>query len=49
MLKELENCNTCPHKCNINRKEKVGRCKGTDKIKIALCSCSKVIVGATCK
>lgn len=41
MLKELENCNTCPHKCNINRKEKVGRCKGTDKIKIALYSLHK--------
>ena len=41
MLKELENCNTCPHKCNINRKETIGRCKGTDKIKIALYSLHK--------
>ena len=41
MLKELENCNTCPHKCNINRKEKVGRCNGTAKIKIALYSLHK--------
>ena len=41
MLKELENCNTCPHKCNINRKEKLGRCKGKDKIKIALYSLHK--------
>ena len=41
MLKELENCNTCPHKCNINRKETIGRCKGTYKIKIALYSLHK--------
>lgn len=41
MLEELENCNTCPHKCNINRKEKVGRCKATDKVKIALYSLHK--------
>lgn len=41
MLKELENCNTCPHKCNVNRKEQLGRCKGTDKIKIALYSLHK--------
>ncbi len=41
MLKELENCNTCPHKCNINRKKKLGRCKGTDKVKIALYSLHK--------
>lgn len=41
MLKELENCNTCPHKCSINRKEKLGRCKGTDKVKIALYSLHK--------
>ena len=39
MLKELENCNICPHKCNINRnKGKVGRCKATNKVKIALYS-----------
>lgn len=41
MLKELENCNTCPHRCNINRKETIGRCKSTDKIKIALYSLHK--------
>ena len=39
MLKELEKCNICPHKCNINRnKGKVGRCKATNKVKIALYS-----------
>ena len=39
MLKELENCNICPHKCNINRnKGKIGRCKATNKVKIALYS-----------
>jgi putative pyruvate formate lyase activating enzyme len=33
----LKKCNLCPHKCNINRLEgKIGRCKATDKIKIAL-------------
>ena len=35
----LENCNICPHKCNINRnKGKIGRCKATNKIKVALYS-----------
>ena len=39
MLKELEKCNICPHKCNINRnKGKIGRCKATYKVKIALYS-----------
>lgn len=39
MLKELEKCNICPHKCNINRKKgKAGRCKATNKVKIALYS-----------
>ena len=39
MLKELEKCNICPHKCNINRnKGKAGRCKATNKVKIALYS-----------
>lgn len=39
MLKVLENCNICPHRCNINRnKGKVGRCKATNKVKIALYS-----------
>ena len=35
----LENCNICPHNCNIDRtKQKVGRCKASDKVKIALYS-----------
>lgn len=39
MLKELDRCNICPHNCNINRNVgKIGRCRATDKIKIALYS-----------
>lgn len=39
MLKELDRCNICPHNCNINRNDGiVGRCRATDKIKIALYS-----------
>jgi len=39
MLEDLNRCNICPHKCNINRNnQKVGRCKATDKVKIALYS-----------
>lgn len=39
MLKELEKCEVCPHKCKINRKNnKIGRCKASDKVKIALYS-----------
>lgn len=35
----LENCTLCPHRCNINRKEgKIGRCKATNNVKIALYS-----------
>ena len=34
----LEKCTICPHKCGINRTKQVGRCKSTDKIKIALYS-----------
>ena len=38
-MHELENCNICPHKCGINRiAGKIGRCKATDKVKIALAS-----------
>ena len=38
-MKELEQCNICPHKCGVNRLEgKKGRCKADDKIKIALVS-----------
>ncbi len=39
MLEELEKCEVCPHKCKINRKNnKIGRCKASDKVKIALYS-----------
>ena len=34
----LEKCTICPHKCGINRTKNTGRCKSTDKIKIALYS-----------
>ena len=36
---ELSGCNICPHRCNVNRIDgKLGRCKASDKIKIALAS-----------
>lgn len=38
MNKELECCTICPHNCKINRTQNPGRCKSTDKIKIALYS-----------
>lgn len=39
MREELEKCTICPHKCGINRnKGKIGRCKATDKVKVALYS-----------
>ncbi len=39
MQKKLEKCTLCPHKCGIDRtKGKIGRCKSTDKVKIALYS-----------
>ena len=34
----LQKCTICPHNCGIDRTKKVGRCKSTDKIKIALFS-----------
>ena len=34
----LQKCTICPHKCGIDRTKKAGRCKSTDKIKIALYS-----------
>ena len=38
-LKQMDNCNICPHKCNVNRNiGGLGRCKCNDKIKIALAS-----------
>ena len=39
MLEELRECQICPRECKINRLEgKVGNCKATDKIEIALVS-----------
>ncbi|MEI3356097.1 MAG: radical SAM protein [Clostridia bacterium] len=38
-MKELDKCTICPHKCGINRNEgQIGRCKASEKIKIALYS-----------
>ena len=35
----LGNCTLCAHRCKVNRlNNEVGRCKSTDKIKIALSS-----------
>ena len=34
----MEFCTICPHNCKINRTKNPGRCKSTDKIKIALYS-----------
>lgn len=34
----LEKCTICPHRCGIDRTKYAGRCKSTDKIKIALYS-----------
>lgn len=39
MLNELNKCKLCPHNCKINRnKGEIGRCRATDKVKIALYS-----------
>ena len=39
MLEGLKECKLCPHNCKVNRLEgKIGRCKATDKLKIALVS-----------
>ena len=39
MIEQLENCKICPHRCGINRNNgEIGRCKSTDKVKIALYS-----------
>lgn len=38
-MQELISCNICPHNCEINRLNgEVGRCKATDKVKVALAS-----------
>ena len=39
MIKQLEKCEICPHKCGINRNNnQIGRCKSKDTVKIALYS-----------
>lgn len=39
MLEQLKQCKICPHKCGVNRLEgKIGRCKSSDKVQIALYS-----------
>ncbi len=39
MEKLLSACAVCPHQCKVNRIEgKIGRCKATDKVKVALYS-----------
>ena len=39
MLEELSKCNVCTHNCKVNRMDGiVGRCKASDKVKIALAS-----------
>ena len=39
MLEKLKKCELCPFKCKVNRLEgKIGRCRSTDKLKIALYS-----------
>lgn len=39
MRKMLEKCNICPHECNVNRNQgKIGRCKASNKVRIALYS-----------
>lgn len=39
MIEKLKKCELCPHNCKINRLEgQIGRCKASDKVKIALYS-----------
>jgi len=37
----IEKCTMCPHKCEINRSQNIGRCKSGEQIKIALYSVHK--------
>lgn len=38
-MEELKECRVCPHNCKVNRLEgNAGRCRATDKVKIALVS-----------
>ena len=42
MIERLKECTLCPHMCKVNRQDgHIGRCKATDKIKIALASVHK--------
>ncbi|WP_066635213.1 4Fe-4S cluster-binding domain-containing protein [Desulfolucanica intricata] len=34
-LKQLTECNLCPHNCGVNRKEELGFCRATDKVVIS--------------
>lgn len=34
----LEKCTMCPRQCKVNRYEKLGNCKASDKIEISLVS-----------
>ena len=43
----LEKCTICPHKCGIDRTKYAGRCKSTDKIKIALYSIHEATITNT--
>ena len=38
MIEQLKKCEICPRKCNVNRYEKLGNCKTSDKIEISLVS-----------
>ena len=41
-MQQLNSCKLCPHNCKINRQEgKIGRCKATNQVKIALYSIHK--------
>ena len=38
-LSKIDKCDLCPHECNINRNDgKIGRCRASNKVKIALYS-----------
>lgn len=34
----INKCDICPHNCKVNRENQIGKCKGTDKPKLALSS-----------
>lgn len=39
MIEQLEKCILCPRRCGVNRSSgKIGRCKSSDNVKIALYS-----------